>query len=548
MSMETVTSTNIKNEITEDVTPVNEPCSEIMNTYTFPSQNNEVIKNVNLTCVFEPCFIETDNKTLKFKCPMCKKKYKSKEKVLEHVNSHITVHSIYTKGNLKCSECNSYFQSEDSLNLHWVSHKKIRGRPRNRNDISSDNDVKPFICDKCAKSFKTKQQLLTHHLVHEYIKPFECSNCEKSFKLKQQLQNHIKIHEDLRSFICDICEKSFKFKQQLENHHKSHSDIRPFKCILCEKAFKFKQQLQMHQRVHDDLRNFKCDLCDKAFKFKQQLQCHAKVHSDERPFQCPVCEKSFKLKQQLQTHLKVHTKHFLDSKLFEPKIDIETNDSNNLDASMKNTESEHTNKSIESGEKIQNKKTKIGNKTIVGLSNKPPDKNNKDFIESVEETSEYSDKAIADIKKGNKNNEEKNVHNEVLNSGSKLFYDASKEKESTNLNTIEKHSDLTKQISLNNASIEHYNVSHNKNCELMDTDGNPIEENLNLLKEHKLLKVDAASILETVNSKLNTSRTMINRGTQQVYNITDTLKPTEHVNERPKFNVRTYQQFSICRL
>ncbi|CAG9812521.1 unnamed protein product [Phaedon cochleariae] len=262
-------------------------------------------------------FIETDHKVFKFRCPVCNKRFKDKEKAQHHVESHIILHSFFANEDSKCSQCNVYCKTSEDLKLHIAKHKTIiKGRPRKSSSSKSEDpedDLKRFICESCAKSFKTKQQLQTHYLVHIDIKPFECDICQKSFKLKQQLHNHSKVHDDAKPFVCEVCKKGFKLKQHFENHSKTHSDERPFKCNFCEKAFKFKQHLQMHSRVHDDLRPFDCSFCGKAFKLKQQMQVHLKVHTDERPFQCDICNKSFKFKQQLHIHAKVHSKKVEDA-------------------------------------------------------------------------------------------------------------------------------------------------------------------------------------------------------------------------------------------
>ena len=43
------------------------------------------------------------------------------------------------------------------------------------------NENKPFACDICGKSFKTKFVMVNHRRIHTGEKPFECEVCKKMF-------------------------------------------------------------------------------------------------------------------------------------------------------------------------------------------------------------------------------------------------------------------------------------------------------------------------------------------------------------------------------
>ena len=56
--------------------------------------------------------------------------------------------------------------------------------------------TKPFICDKCGRSFARPDSLVSHarnHAGHN-DRPFKCVECGKGFGVSQALQTHMRIH------------------------------------------------------------------------------------------------------------------------------------------------------------------------------------------------------------------------------------------------------------------------------------------------------------------------------------------------------------------
>jgi KRAB domain-containing zinc finger protein len=52
---------------------------------------------------------------------------------------------------------------------------------------------KPFACDICGKSFKTKLNMTNHRRIHTGEKPYECELCKKTFCHSSSLADHKRI-------------------------------------------------------------------------------------------------------------------------------------------------------------------------------------------------------------------------------------------------------------------------------------------------------------------------------------------------------------------
>ena len=80
----------------------------------------------------------------------------------------------------------------------------------------------PYKCETCDKTFKRKQQLEAHELVHTGFKQFGCEHCGKLFKQIGHLKAHVEeVHEVDKSnndHICNECGKGFPSQRKLNYH------------------------------------------------------------------------------------------------------------------------------------------------------------------------------------------------------------------------------------------------------------------------------------------------------------------------------------------
>ena len=78
-------------------------------------------------------------------------------------------------------------------------------------------------CPNCEQEdFETKDELLTHILVHNKEKP-TCQLCGKTFFNNNKLRRHIvEVHEGRKNHMCNECGKCFARPDKLRDHEKVH--------------------------------------------------------------------------------------------------------------------------------------------------------------------------------------------------------------------------------------------------------------------------------------------------------------------------------------
>eukprot|EP01083_Nonionella_stella_P130949 397560_1 len=150
-----------------------------------------------------------------FKCEFCPEEFTIKDLLVHHVAvlhklSHNTMESeedpTSTSTSTIASECDT-----------------------NQQEATSNVSFGKFQCDDCPEYFPVSSMLLLHKRSH---KKNLCKICGKYFK---RLTRHMVVHTDVRPFKCDVCDKTFKSRGCLTTHKHTHN--KPFKCNMCPRAF-----------------------------------------------------------------------------------------------------------------------------------------------------------------------------------------------------------------------------------------------------------------------------------------------------------------------
>merc|ERR1712004_56033 len=104
------------------------------------------------------------------------------------------------------------------------------------------------------------------------------------FSDKYKAKIHERKHTGEAPFMCDICSKTFKRKEALDNHAIVHKDLpKDFKCVTCGAAFNSQQYLNRHISRHFAEKKHKCRDCDMAFIDRRDYVVHInKVHANPR--------------------------------------------------------------------------------------------------------------------------------------------------------------------------------------------------------------------------------------------------------------------------
>lgn len=160
------------------------------------------------------------------KCNICSKTFTKTSSLVRHKALHTGDRPF------KCADCDFAFVQKSDLKRHGATHKgtplKFRGSVR--------ASVQSFSCSTCNKTFKTKENLQGHQLVHSSDRPFKCTLCSKNFKLESLLKVHQNSHKPANEdpFQCDWCGKTFPTKQNIDSHITTHFNAKLFACNLCK--------------------------------------------------------------------------------------------------------------------------------------------------------------------------------------------------------------------------------------------------------------------------------------------------------------------------
>lgn len=205
-----------------------------------------------------------------------------------------SIHEAFHENNglLHCNSCTYTTRNKNTLRGHKQSHKE-----------------KNVECDLCNKKFTFKYQVKKHMNVHSPTKTYICDSCAKEFRTKIAFEEHrVQVHGDAGKYKCTIdnCQKQFCRKGKYQDHIESHLGLKEYVCTLCKKKYDNKMNLLKHRKrcysAKKGEKKFSCS-CGKKFLIKSDLKQHEEKHSNT--FQkCHNCDKIFKFKTGLFRHIK----------------------------------------------------------------------------------------------------------------------------------------------------------------------------------------------------------------------------------------------------
>ena len=128
------------------------------------------------------------------------------------------------------------------------SGQDANGRPTSDTpEIFQTNDEGKSVCGICSKVFSKASQLRLHVNIHYFERPFRCESCAVSFRTKGHLQKH---KRSVGHFNKVNINATFGTP--------TASNPRPFKCIDCKIAFRIHGHLAKHLRSKMHIMKLEC--------------------------------------------------------------------------------------------------------------------------------------------------------------------------------------------------------------------------------------------------------------------------------------------------
>ena len=267
----------------------------------FPSKYEEEIdpepkkvnKRTNFDSVSEEARSCYNAKQGLYICPKCGTERKNTRSMQQHLSWHQKYPSEDFHTSHICKECGKVCADHSLLRAHC----RLVHSPRT------------FVCaeDQCDKSFKSKEGLKQHMLVHSGVKNFICSQCGYAVRTKHHLKLHIlKKHTEMKKSIpCEVCGKLFRHISNLKCHFYTHKARleREHRCEPCGLTFRTQKSLESHMALHDPTRPFKCSKCELRYKNKDALVAHENTHQNHQ-YKCEFCDIAYTRKDNLKRHMK----------------------------------------------------------------------------------------------------------------------------------------------------------------------------------------------------------------------------------------------------
>ena len=145
-----------------------------------------------------------------FGCYHCDARFTLETDLIQHMSSTHTTGRAY-----KCNLCPYDTTRKGDLDRHQLVHCTYQ----------------PHSCSKCDAKFKHVSNMKKHvRQHHPGSQEYKCSSCAFSTFTESDLNQHLILHGKDRPYACDQCQASFKSKKTLNNHKKK---VHFGKCTRC---------------------------------------------------------------------------------------------------------------------------------------------------------------------------------------------------------------------------------------------------------------------------------------------------------------------------
>ncbi|XP_006867928.1 PREDICTED: zinc finger protein 142 [Chrysochloris asiatica] len=260
-------------------------------------------------------------------CPECKRCFKKRTHLVEHLHLH------FPDPSLQCPNCQKFFTSKSKLKTHLLRelgekahrcplchYSAVERNALNRHMASMHEDISNFYsdtyaCPVCREEFHRSQALKEHLKSHTAAaaaepQPLHCfqEGCSYAAPDRKAFVKHLKEAHRVRAVECrhHSCPMLFATAEAMEAHHKSHY---AFHCPQCDFACSNKHLFRKHKKQgHPGSEELRCAFCPFATFNPVAYQDHVgKMHAHEKIHQCPECNFATAHKRVLIRHMLLHT-------------------------------------------------------------------------------------------------------------------------------------------------------------------------------------------------------------------------------------------------
>ncbi|XP_014318212.1 zinc finger protein 142 isoform X1 [Myotis lucifugus] len=260
-------------------------------------------------------------------CPECKRCFKKRTHLVEHLHLH------FPDPSLQCPNCQKFFTSKSKLKTHLLrelgqkahccplcNYSAVERNALNRHMASMHEDISNFYsdtyaCPVCREEFRLSQALKEHLKSHTAAAateplPLSCfqEGCSYAAPDRKAFMKHLKETHGMRAVECrhHSCPMLFATAEAMEAHHKSHY---AFHCPHCDFACSNKHLFRKHKKQgHPGSEELRCSFCPFATFNPVAYQDHVgKMHAHEKIHQCPECSFATAHKRVLIRHMLLHT-------------------------------------------------------------------------------------------------------------------------------------------------------------------------------------------------------------------------------------------------
>ncbi|XP_053453938.1 zinc finger protein 142 isoform X3 [Nycticebus coucang] len=260
-------------------------------------------------------------------CPECKRCFKKRTHLVEHLHLH------FPDPSLQCPNCQKFFTSKSKLKTHLLRelgekahhcplchYSAVERNALNRHMASMHENISNFYsdtyaCPVCREEFRLSQALKEHlksHTAAAAAEPLSLhcfqEGCSYAAPDRKAFVKHLKETHGMRAVECrhHSCPMLFATAEAMEAHHKSHY---AFHCPHCDFACSNKHLFRKHKKQgHPGSEELRCTFCPFATFNPVAYQDHVgKMHAHEKIHQCPECNFATAHKRVLIRHMLLHT-------------------------------------------------------------------------------------------------------------------------------------------------------------------------------------------------------------------------------------------------